>query len=115
MTSLDRLLARYRKAESAERRGPCFAKPCYAIEESGVAGGIRKGKILEWFGPPDLFFQADSQLTLVYRFDHEQAGHNREEWYFHFQSESLVRSGFNSAGINPLIGFRPGSELPSGE
>jgi hypothetical protein len=106
--SIAKLLSLYRQKEGDSRRGPYFTDLAYAVEKDIASGVVTKHTLLECFGPPDLFDDG----IYVYRFDHKNAGKNRDEWYFHLKDDKVISSAFNRCGINDLSSLKHRSQFP---
>ena len=91
--------------ESNDRRGPLFKNVALALEDEMSSGSVTAQMVTACFGPPDLY---DSDTMFVYFFDHQIAGGNNDEWYFHFENGKLVNSGYNARGINDLANLQDG-------
>jgi hypothetical protein len=111
LDNIDQLAADYQSNERADARGPRFVQLAYAIDQLMQSDVVCRDQLVKWLGPPDLFEGTNQRGTLLYRFDHNEAGRNRDEWYFLLEDGRLVQSGFNHVGINDLTGLRPGAEL----
>jgi hypothetical protein len=111
LANIDQLAADYQSHERADARGPRFVQLAYAIEPLIQSDVVSRDQLVKWLGPPDLFEGTKQRGTLLYRFDHSEAGGNRDEWYFLLEDGRLVQSGFNHVGINDMTGLRPGAEL----
>lgn len=100
----------YHDSESSLCRGPCFKELALALEREMQEHGLTTQALLSCLGPPDLF---EGDGLYVYYFDHDEAGRNRHEWYFHCEQGTLVSSGYNERGINDTSSLQRGSSFRS--
>lgn len=105
-------LQEFQAQESPDKRGPCFVRLGLAIETGLKDRSVTSGQLLEWLGPPDLLDEKDDNAFYVYRFDHEEAGSDRDEWYFHIRGGVMTSSGYNRKGINDHSAMLPGVKPP---
>ena len=97
-----KLVDAYRENETPQQRGPRFKAVAEALEHEMSAGNVTESIVLQCLGAPNLHAEQDGKALFVYHFDHENAGRDGSEWYFHFSDQKLVSSGFNFRGINDL-------------
>jgi hypothetical protein len=108
------LVRRYRKNESANRRGPCFKELANALErEIWRKPDVSDVLLMECLGPPNLWNVNREGGIFVYYFDHKVAGRNRDEWFFHLKGQKVYSSGFNRRGINDLSFLEPSQLWPA--
>ena len=107
------LLEAFERTETDSTRGPAFVSVALELETQMRSGGVSDGDLVECFGRPDLFLgDADGRRDLLYVFDHDHPGANRDEWFFGFERGVLVDSGYNRRGINDVSAWTDGSEFP---
>jgi len=108
--NISKLVRAYRESESDDRRGPRFKEVALALEEEMRKAGVSEDLLLECFGPPNLWTKQGNCGLLVYFFDHEEAGRDADEWYFHLAEGNVTSSGHNRRGINDLSGMQSGRD-----
>lgn len=98
----------FKKSEDPKGRGPKFKAVALALEEAVTTDAVTLRDVLDCFGPPDYFA---GNVLYLYVFDHEQAGRNKDEWYFHFANGQLTQSGFNKRGANDVSQLGTGAKF----
>lgn len=109
---LSQLVQNLYRRESAKRRGPCFVAVAMALEADISAKALTAARIVQLFGRPDYWRYDFGNGLLVYRFDHDRRGRNRDEWYYHLEDGRVISSGFNGRGKNDLSDLLTASAWP---
>lgn len=102
------LVSDFQNSEGPKRRGPKFEAVAQALEAVLALEAVTIRELLDCFGPPDFFA---GNVLYMYKFDHEQPGRNKDEWYFHFANGQLVKSGYNQKGANDLSQLTDGAKF----
>jgi hypothetical protein len=106
-------LWKFRTSENDDGRGPLFAAAARELETQINTIGVSRAMLLSCFGPPDLWTEDPEHEFFCYRFDQEEAGLSRDEWYFHLRNKVVINSGFTPAGVNDLSSLSTLAEFPS--